>query len=567
MKVHLVWNSPKGDRVIDRLFRLLSDGTGWTYSDHPRADVDINYSALYLDLAQRFSDWRRTPWAAYFSHYEVGTPYKEYFWRFADRLVRARTVTALQYVPMLTGPVFYVPAAIERTLFDIQERKVNPKPVLGVSGFVDPSGRKGEHLLARLVAALEGQMDIVASGDGWPVRKINREFKGLSDFYNSIDVYLCTSLIEGVPLPPLEALSCGIPIIIPRGVGMLDDLPEMEGIWRYEKGNFDDLLKVTRKVARIKPDREVLRATTEPYAPDHWVEAHKKMFKKLDQGSGGIDPLAYMSRDQHGQRGVYYVAYGSPAMHCAYGAITSFKKHLPDIPVAVASEEPRRDHPAYMSMSDEDFDEAQSIFLEMVGLADVMIRHPDEDIGGRLAKVRIYDLAPPEWSYIAYLDADTEILTGETFLWRIVESGWDLAICKNPQRFHIASMMRRSDNGDECDITFRTLGSDQVMQLNGGVFSFQRNDATKDFFHAWETEWRRWGKRDQGALLRALWKHPLKLYVLGNEWNTIVRYNECSPAWLNHYPLTARRWRGVLHYRSDDREAWQAVREFEKVNK
>jgi len=95
------------------------------------------------------------------------------------------------------------------------------------------------------------------------------------------------------------------------------------------------------------------------------------------------------------------------------------------------------------------------------------------------------------------------------------------------------------------------------------VFAFSRNERTLAFFHSWYEEWNRFGKRDQAALLRALWKHPLKLYVLGNEWNTIVRYaNKESSAGILHYPMTARRWRGKVVDRSDSKEAWQAVARF-----
>src|SRR3990170_3076822 len=117
-------------------------------------------------------------------------------------------------------------------------------------------------------------------------------------------------------------------------------------------------------------------------------------------------------------------------------------------------------------------------------------------------------------------------------------------------------------------MTYQKIGTDQVIQLNGGVFCFQRNQRTRAFFQTWEQEWRRYGKRDQAALLRSLWVHPMKMYVLGNEWNTITRYD--SPeraAWLLHYPMTARRWRGVVHHRLDDKEAWKAVEEFEKQGK
>jgi hypothetical protein len=199
-----------------------------------------------------------------------------------------------------------------------------------------------------------------------------------------------------------------------------------------------------------------------------------------------------------------------------------------------------------------------------LGPEDTFIEMPDIDIGGRSAKVQIYDKAPRDWQYVAYLDADTEIVAAETLLWDVLEDGWDMVICKNPGKFAVAGAMRRSDNADECDETYRKIGTEEVLQLNGGVFAFQRNARTKAFFRAWYTEWKRYGKRDQAALLRALWMHPLKLYVLGNEWNTITRYEDPSTAaWLLHYPMTARRWRGVVHYRLDDPQAWAAVREFE----
>ena len=203
-----------------------------------------------------------------------------------------------------------------------------------------------------------------------------------------------------------------------------------------------------------------------------------------------------------------------------------------------------------------------------IGVEDIFIEQPDYDIGGRLAKVKIYDLAPRDWQYIAYIDADTEIVHPEYLLWQIVEDGWDMVICKNPGRFATASAMKRSDNKDECQLTYELCGSDEIMQLNGGVFAFQRNARTQAFFTEWAKEWHKFGKRDQAALLRSLWMHPLKLYVLGNEWNTIVRYDTPDDAaWLCHYPMLARRWRDIIHYRLDDPEAWKAVERFEAANK
>jgi hypothetical protein len=549
LKVHICYIDPSGDRIIERLCRYLADGAGWTFSDRPQEGVDLNLSGLYIDYAQRFTDWRKTPWAAYFSHFEPDTPYKKFWWETAAPLIDIKTVTAERYGKILPGKVVKVIPPVEPQ-FEIRERKANKTPLIGVSGFVDRhTGRKGERLVARLAGDLEERAEIIATGEGWPVRTVNRGMAGLVDFYNSLDLYLCASLIEGIPMPPLEALACGVPVVIPRGVGMLDELPDVPGIYRFDKGDYESL-KVTVQAALIgKPDRQQLRNAVAKYTPEAWVKSHIKGFTSA-LGKKASKPTRIKNRqsaqhesDRHGQRGVYFVAYGKPARDCALGAIDSFKRYLPDIPVALASDKP-------------------------LGPEDIFIQHPDEDIGGRAAKVAIYDLAPADWQYVCYLDADVEIVSANDTLWRIVESGWDMVICKNPGRFHIAREMRRSDNGDECETTFGRIGTDEVIQLNGGVFCFQRNDRTRAFFDAWNTEWRRWGKRDQAALLRALWANPLKLWVLTNHWNLITRYdNPDNAAWLRHYPMTARRWRGIIDHPLSSPEAWAKVHEFEKAAK
>lgn len=546
MKVNIVWASPQDDHILARLARKLAEFTGWSLSVRPDPRADLNYSMVYIDLAQRFSDWQQTPWAAYFSHYEKGSEYKEFWWETALPLTRIQTVTADQYGALVPNPVKVTPP-VNPIFRQVLNHKNNNIPVIGVSGFVDrKSGRKGEKLVARLANDIDS-IDLVASGDGWPVKTVNHSFGDLPNFYNSLDLYFCSSSIEGIPMPPLEALACGIPVIIPRGVGMLDELPNERGVYRYDVNDYDSLRKTVDFAVEDSRglDRDILRSYVAGYTPEAWGESHRNGFFLAMEKQSPVNGhnVPHMTHDRHGQRGVYYVAYGVPARKCAMGAIASFKKYLPDIPVALVSDSP-------------------------LGPEDIFIECPDEDIGGRAAKVRVDELAPKDWAYICYLDADTEITAAETFLWNIVEDGWDMVICKNPSRFHIASQMRRSDNGDECDYTFGRIGTDQLIQLNGGVFCYQRNERTRAFFDCWHHEWRKYGKRDQAALLRALFQYPLKLYVLGNEWNTITRYDSPeSGAWLLHYPMTARRWRGVIHHALNSPEAWEAVKQFERAKK
>ena len=95
------------------------------------------------------------------------------------------------------------------------------------------------------------------------------------------------------------------------------------------------------------------------------------------------------------------------------------------------------------------------------------------------------------------------------------------------------------------------------------MMAFQRCAATKRFFKAWQTEWQRFGKRDQGALLRALYKNPLRLYLLTNHWNASDRYPDIDgevAIW--HHNTKARRWGGLIRGRIDSPEAWAAVRVF-----
>ncbi|MDD5517848.1 MAG: glycosyltransferase [Candidatus Omnitrophica bacterium] len=550
MKVHIVTPDLGQDRILPRLAQMLADGTGWSISNKPWDGASLNYFMVYIDYAQNYTDWRKTKLAAYFSHYEPDVSYKKFWWETAEPLIDIKTITANQYSQLLTGEIIKVIPGIDQNLFTIQEKKQNDKPIIGVSGFVDrKTGRKGEKLLAQLAYDLDGEIEFVASGDGWPVKHINRQFEGLPTFYNSLDFYLCTSLIEGIPMPPLEALACGIPIIIPRGVGMLDEMESIPGIYRFECGNYSDLFKVTKEAIKDigKHDREELCGSVSKFTPEAWCKSHVKGFEKAF-GNNTVKTKAATGEtgkesDRHGGRGVFYVAYGDPARNCAKAAIESFKGHMRDIPVALTSS-------------------------ERLGIEDIFIEFPDDDIGARSAKTMIYDLTPKNWQFILYLDADTEIIADISFLYQALEDGWDMVICKNPGKFHTAREMVRSDNKDECEYTFRQIGTDELIQLNGGVFAFQRNKRTKAFFKAWHEEWQRYGKRDQAALLRALFLHPLKIYVLGNQWNTITRYDPAEiSAGILHYPLSARRWRGTIHHRSDDPTAWEAVREFEKMSK
>lgn len=543
MRVHLVMSDGTTD-LLKRLALPLAESLNWSVGSSPIAETELNYFFPYLEM-QPFVDFDKTPTAAWFTHHEdpEAVPGKDAIWQRVAETVDLRLTSAPMYRDELQsyGMTRLVTPPLDRKKFTFADTPANNGDLkkVGVSGYVYSSGRKGEHLIKHLLKfCVNYDFQIRASGRGWPGATAHYRWDDMQKFYQGLDVYLCTSLIEGIPMPPLEAMACGIPVVIPRGVGLLDTLPDVENLYRYEADNFQDMWRALQEALDAPGlNRESLRGATARFTFEAWQGTHERAFEDLLYDI----PPATVTTPWQGKAGVFYVAYGKPSRECARKAITSWKEHVPDIPVALVSDKP--------------LGEGEDIFIE----------EDDADIGGRSVKTRIYDLAPVEWEYVLYLDADTEIISSDvTFFFDLLEDGWELVFCINPPKYALAREMLRPDNRDECLETFAQLGSDEILQLNGGVFAFRRNGRTANLMRLWHQEWQRFGARDQAALDRALYANPVRIYTLGQEWNTIIRYTEAErSAAVIHHPMSARRWRGKIPGRLDSDAAWDAVARFD----
>lgn len=532
MKIHVVTGETRSDQILARLAHELEGLPGWTFGQSPNPKADLNYYFPYL----WYDGYKGTKTAAWFTHRDTARPGKPERWEEAARGVDLRLTSARMYAEALQafGPTRIVTVPLDRDKFKpaLHPAK-HERPVIGTSGMVYPGGRKGEDLIAKLAASPLGQRcTLRAMGDGWPIQTTHYKWQDVPTFYQGLDLYVCTSLIEGIGYGPLEALACGIPVVVPRNVGVFDELPDVQNLFRYEAGDFGGLLRAIEAALAEPLNRDSLRAITARYTHEVWQADHLGTFEDFLFGAppvGDLPPWA-------GKAGVYVVAYRGPARDCAKRLIASIHHFMPGLPCALAAAEPGCGE-------------------------DLFIRNADEDVGARSVKTKIYDLAPKEWEYVLYLDADTELTGDISFLFQILEDGWELAFCTNPAQYVIAREMHRPDNEDECHETFGTIGTDQFLQYNGGVFCFRRNERTKRFFHDWHAEWLRWAKRDQAALDRALYAHPLRVYTLNGVWNCITRYPDVRPedAVVLHYPMQARSWRGVINGRLDSGEAWAAV--------
>ena len=567
-RVNIVCRNYKSDRIIPRMARALArrsggDALDWSLTAAPSSDCDAYFLSAYFE-GQRLSPWPEVPVAAYFTHREEepkGNAKAKLYDRMARR-VDMRVATCRLYAEPLSayGPTLQVAAPLERDHFVIGKGAKHKRPVVGFSGYTYANRRKGEDLAAQLMqTALGAKVEWTASGRGWPAPTKRYSWANMPGFYQSLDVLVVVSRVEGIPMPPLEALACGVKIVIPSGVGIHDELPEIEGIWRYQAGDMGSLQTALKRALASGADPEALREATSPYSVEAWIEDNERavaamMGEALEIDAGiapeadepseipEVQPMEWVQpveRGTAGTRGIYCVAFGDPARTVALRMMTSAKQYMPDIPIALCA-------------------------AKAIGPEDVLIIQPDSDIGGRRAKLKAYELAPAEWKAVLYLDADTEMVAPIYQYFEWIEDGWEFVICKDPHLMDTMRSFARRNNSKELEDVKRSVRTLNTLQYNGGVWAFARNARVAAFFRRWQQEWERHAQRDQGALIRAMYADPLKVYLLGNEWNTFPKYTKgITTAGLMHYPGKARRWKGMIPGRIDSKEAWDAVKRYE----
>lgn len=285
MAVNVLCRNPNDDRVIPRFARYLRDHLGWTLTAVPDPDADVYYLSGYFEEPLLRGKWTR-PVAAYFTHREEQPPGngKAALYDRLAQLVDLRIATAGMYAAPLAacGLTAQITPPVERERFLIPPQR-NTRPVAGFSGYTYGNGRKGEDLAGTLVAINWKGVTWRASGRGWPVNTRRYTWQEMPAFYQSLDVLVVTADVEGVPMPPLEALACGVSVVIPRGVGLLDELPDAAGVHRYKRGDAGDLVRAFSQAikSRALVDRQALREITRPYTIAAWCEQHRAAFEDV----------------------------------------------------------------------------------------------------------------------------------------------------------------------------------------------------------------------------------------------------------------------------------------------
>lgn len=185
--------------------------------------------------------------------------------------------------------------------------------------------------------------------------------------------------------------------------------------------------------------------------------------------------------------GALLVAYGQNARREAGYAIEALAQHMPDLPVVVVSDAP------------------------MMGAR--WIHMEQRDAGARWAKLSLDHLTP--FDRTLYLDADTRVNGDVSAGFAMLADGWDMVMT--------ASDRQRGELCWQCEAeereATRTETATEPLGLQAGVMFVAKNDRTALLFAQWRAEWERWQGPDQGALLRALYTVPVRLWLLGRDWN------------------------------------------------
>lgn len=174
-------------------------------------------------------------------------------------------------------------------------------------------------------------------------------------------------------------------------------------------------------------------------------------------------------------RGVVYIAIGQPAQQTAKESINSLKRHN-DLPVTVID---KFDNPGK---------------------------------GARWAKLNIDQLVG--YDRVLYLDADT-IINGDISAGFEILDDWDLAIV--PSANQESGVFQHIDE-TEREQTVTEIGYIPI-QLQAGMMFFDRIRC-QQLFSAWRSEWLRYRDQDQAALIRALAQCPVRVWLLGKDWNS-----------------------------------------------
>ncbi len=174
-----------------------------------------------------------------------------------------------EYAPQLLTPSFYLPNGVDTEFFHPLAGKVPGQTLrIGWAGSLENHGaemRGYPNFIQPALAQIAGvELVTAAREDQW------RGPEEMRSFYQSLDLYICASRVEGTPNPCLEAAACGVPLIT-TAVG---NMPEL--VRDGENGLFiqRDVQDIVRAVTSLRDKPKLLAVMGQQIRQDaltwHW---------------------------------------------------------------------------------------------------------------------------------------------------------------------------------------------------------------------------------------------------------------------------------------------------------
>lgn len=179
----------------------------------------------------------------------------------------------LKFYKINSEKIFVIPLGIDHDKFyPLKNKKKN---IIFTAGYMGGLGkRKNVEFILKLAKEFEKDKKITfkIAGRGPELERLikikeklnlrNVEFVGfipeekLNKFYNSLDLFIFPSLYEGFGFPPLEAIACGVPVIVSNR----SSLPEIirNGGILINPENLENSINETKRVIKDKKLRKEL---------------------------------------------------------------------------------------------------------------------------------------------------------------------------------------------------------------------------------------------------------------------------------------------------------------------
>lgn len=178
---------------------------------------------------------------------------------------------------------------------------VRPRIRFGTVGRLVPA--KGHSVLIDAFASLaprlpEAELRIFGDGPLEPQLRAQVQHLGMenrirlegrtedaSQVFESLDVFVFSSLNEGLPLVILEAMTAGLPIVSTRVGGVPEVVPDPQAGWLCEPGNARELARVMLSAAGSDHleaiGREARRLAVENYGIDRMSRSYEALYRSL----------------------------------------------------------------------------------------------------------------------------------------------------------------------------------------------------------------------------------------------------------------------------------------------